>query len=110
MNYIRNEMQQGRRFFMLTDDVPVAVVSVGGSVIADLYVHPKYQQRGYGTILLQYALSKCEGTPALWVLNTNQAARRLYEWLGFVKSGKIKQLKNDLYEIEMICRKDDLYE
>ena len=105
MNYIRNAMDQGRRFFMMTDDVPVAVVSIEGSVIADLYVHPAYQRRGYGTKLLEFAMTKCEENPTLWVLNTNETALRLYERLGFVPSGQIKELKNNLFEIELIYRK-----
>ncbi len=105
MNYICNAMDQGRRFFLLTDDEPVAVVSVEGSVIADLYVHPEHQCRGYGTRLLEFAMRQCERQPTLWVLNTNPGAQRLYERLGFVKSGRLKELKNDLFEIEMIYQK-----
>jgi len=105
MQYIRGAIDQGRRFFMLTNDVPVAVVSVEGNVIADLYVHPAHQGRGYGTKMIGHAMSLCDGVPALWVLSTNQAALWLYDWLGFVKSGRSKELKNDLFEIEMIYRK-----
>ena len=90
---------------MLTDDVPVAIVSVDGNIIADLYVHPDHQRRGYGTKMLEYAMSKCASYPMLWVLNTNQGALRLYERLGFHKSGKIKELKNGLFEIEMVYKK-----
>ena len=105
MNYILNAMSLGRKFFMLTDIVPVAVVSVEGNVIADLYVHPERQRRGYGTTLLNFALSQCNGLPTLWVLNSNTNAQRLYERVGFVKSGQIKGLKNNLYEVEMIYQK-----
>ena len=105
MEYIRCAINQGKRFFVLTDDVPVAVVSVDGSIIADLYVHPDYQRRGYGTCLLEYAMTQCNGNPSWWVMNINRDARRLYERCGFVPSGQTKKLKDGLFEIEMKYKK-----
>lgn len=99
--YIRQEMARGKRFFLLAEDGPKAVVSVEGNVIADLYVHPAYQRQGYGSRLLEYAAAQCAGQPTLWVLNTNEGARRLYERARFVPTGRTKRLSDTLYEVEM---------
>lgn len=105
MGYIRDAMNQGRRFYLLETDLPVAVVAVEDSVISDLYVHPAEQRKGYGTILLRYAIGQCEKEPTLWVLNTNEGARRLYQREGFSATGITKVLSDTLFEIEMLCMK-----
>ena len=98
--YLLAKMQQGTAVYMLRDDVPVAVVSVTGSLIEDLYVLPEYQCRGYGTCLLSWAVSRCTGTPTLWILNNNDRARHLYEKYGFRETGNVHWLSEVLNEIE----------
>ena len=98
--YLLAKMQQGTAVYMLRDDVPVAVVSVMGSLIEDLYVLPEYQCMGYGTHLLNWAISRCMETPTLWILNNNDRARRLYEKYGFRETGNVHQLNEELSEIE----------
>lgn len=105
MGYIQGLLDAGKRFFLLRDNAAIAVVAVQESVISDLYVHPEQQRNGYGTLLLSHAIKQCEGIPTLWVLNINRDAKRLYERMGFAESGRIKQLKNNLFEIEMIYQK-----
>ena len=104
MGYIRDAMQQGKCFYLLIDDLPVAVVAVADSIISDLYVLPTQQRKGYGTCLLRYAVSQCRNTPALWVLNTNEGARRFYQKEGFDPTGVTKGLSGSLYEIEMVYK------
>ena len=101
-DYLRREMEAGKRLYLLEQDVPVGIVSLRENVIADLYVHPDFQHQGYGTQLLRFAVSQCRGTPTLWVLNTNQAACRLYRYMGFTETGNRKPLRQGLYEMEMI--------
>lgn len=101
MGYIRDAMNHGKCFFLLSDDSPVAVVAVTDSIISDLYVLPSQQRKGYGTYLLRYAVIQCDNTPSLWVLNTNEGARRLYQREGFYPTGVTKELSGSLYEIEM---------
>ena len=104
-DFLRREMEAGKRIHMLVIDFPVGIVSVYGGLIENLYVLPTEQRKGYGTRLLAYAVGQCVGTPRLWVLNTNEGARRLYLRNGFRITGNRKELKGGMYEMEM--RKDD---
>ena len=98
--YLREKMEQGSRIFMLTDGEPVGIVSVTGSLIEDLYILPEYQNRGYGTLLLRYAVRQCAGVPTLWILENNRDAERLYLREGFRKTGRRNAITDRLDEIE----------
>jgi len=100
--YIRSEITKGKDFYMLIDHIPVGIVSVCGSLIENLYVLPTEQRKGYGTMLLQYVLKQCNGMPSLWILSNNDRANAFYKKHGFVESGKKKQLRNDLFEVELV--------
>lgn len=59
--------------------------------IGNIEVLPEWQGRGIGTAMLEEAISAAErrGLPvALRVLKINDAARRLYERLGFIVEGE----------------------
>ncbi len=99
-SYLEAEIAKGNRVYLLTDHKPVGIVSVCGSLIGNLYVLPEEQNKGYGTKLLAFAVCHCEGTPFLWVLNTNHGARRLYESSGFRFTGKTIVHSDSLYEME----------
>ena len=99
--YIRNKMNRGSRFFMLLEDKPVGVVSVKECLIEDLYILPDRQRMGYGTKLLQFAITQCTGIPTLWILENNTNAKRLYRRMGFQETGRIHAIKNGLDEIEL---------
>ena len=99
-NYLQTELNRGKRLFLLTDGIPMGVVSVFEDCIENLYVHPDHWGRGYGTALLQFAESQCK-TPRLWVLNTNKQARRFYENRGYRVTGREKVLSETLRELEM---------
>ena len=98
--YLRQEMAQGKRLFLLTDGGPVGIVTVWGSLIENLYVLPGRQGRGYGSRLLKFAMAQCQGAPTLWVLNSNENAHRLYLRHGFRQTGVIKYLNDTLLERE----------
>ena len=100
--YIRSEIAKGKDFYMLIDHIPVGIVSMYGNLIENLYILPAEQRKGYGAILLQYALRQCHGIPTLWILSNNDRANAFYRKFGFVESGKKKQLRNDLFELELI--------
>ena len=100
--YIRSEIAQGKDFYMLIDHIPVGIVSVSGSLIENLYILPAEQRKGYGAMLLQYVLKQCHDIPSLWILSNNDRANAFYKKHGFVESGKKKQLRNDLFEVELI--------
>ena len=101
-DYLRQKMSKGSNIYMLIDDeLPVAIISITGSLIEDLYVRPDCQQKGYGTTLLNSSLSKCCATPVLWILENNSAAQRFYEKNGFLLTGKRKKVTSGLEELEM---------
>jgi GNAT superfamily N-acetyltransferase len=99
--YIREKMKRGSKFYMLLEDKPVGVVSVKGCLIEDLYVLPDRQNMGYGTKLLQFAVEQCTGIPALWILENNINAKRLYHRMGFQETGRVHAIKDGLDEIEL---------
>ena len=87
--YFREKQESGSRvFLLLADELPVGLVTVTGSVIADLYVLPELRGRGYGTELLRYAIAQCQGSPTLWILENNTGAERLYRREGFLPTGR----------------------
>ena len=98
--YLRDKMARGTRLYMLVEGEPVGVVSVTGSLIEDLYVLPERQNRGYGTRLLQYAVSQCTGIPTLWILENNERAGQLYRRMGFRETGRRNAITDGLDEIE----------
>ena len=98
---LQKEMDSGKQLYLLTDSEPVGVVAVDGCMIEHLYVLPDQQGRGYGSRLLAFAVQQCHGVPTLWVLNTNERARRFYEQRGFHPTGRTKTLSDQLHEIEM---------
>ena len=99
------KVEKGSEFFIFYDQGPVAVVSIDGKVIEDLYVLPEYQNKGYGTQLLGYAVAKIQGhglKPSLWILENNLVAERLYLRNGFVPSGNRNHITGKLDEVEYI--------
>ena len=56
-SYLEAEMEQGAQIYMLVDQRPVGIVSVQGCLIANLYVLPSEQNKGYGTRLLAFVVT-----------------------------------------------------
>lgn len=98
--YLRHKMMTGSHLYMLVAEEPVGIVSVTGSLIEDLYILPDRQNMGFGTQLLLYAVSQCEGIPTLWILENNKNAERLYRRMGFQPTGKRNPITDGLDEIE----------
>lgn len=99
-SYLEAEMEQGAQIYMLVDQKPVGIISVQSCLIADLYVLPSEQNKGYGTRLLAFAVTKCQGPPSLWVLSSNQRAQKFYERNGFCPTGAVVQHTDTLWELE----------
>ena len=95
---------KGAQLYMLIDQKPVGIVSVRGSLIENLYVLPDEQNKGYGTQLLLFAVEKCAESPSLWILSTNDGAKRLYERNGFEPTGNIIPHAGGVYELELCLR------
>ena len=108
-DYLHREMSTGKIIYILIDNYPVGIVSVYGNLIENLYVLPSEQRKGYGSLLLDYAIRHCTGTPSLWILNNNEGAYRLYTKNGFKETGNRKKLNDTLYEMELsLCRLDEI--
>ena len=99
--YIQDKINSGSKFFMLTEDEPIGIVSVKDDLIEDLYILPQKQRMGYGTKLLQFAIGQCTGNPTLWILENNSNAKRLYHKMGFQETGRINAITDRLNEIEL---------
>ena len=98
--YIQNKMNSGSKFFLLIEEEPIGIVSVKDDLIEDLYILPQKQRMGYGTKLLQFAIKQCTGNPALWILENNSNAKRLYNKIGFQETGRKNAITGGLDEIE----------
>ena len=99
--HLQRELDAGKRLYLLTDGKPMGLVSVDGNVIENLYVLPGEQGKGYGGVLLEFAIGKCHGIPTLWILSNNVRAHAFYQKRGFVETGKRNPLREDLWELEM---------
>ncbi|MCR4713761.1 MAG: GNAT family N-acetyltransferase [Treponemataceae bacterium] len=98
--YLLGKLKNGYKLYMLLDAEPVGIVAVKESLIEDLYVLPEKQNKGYGSALLEFACTKCAGTPTLWILENNVNAARLYRRKGFTETGHKNVVTNGLDEIE----------
>ena len=102
--YLQRQIDGGKDLYMLTDDIPVGIVSVSGNMIENLYVLPERWHCGYGSHLLAFAIGKCDANPVLTVLNNNSAIE-MYRKFGFKETGKTIPLNPELWEIEMILER-----
>ena len=99
------ESEDGKKVYMLTDDIPVGIVSIKDSLIENLYVLPERFGKGYGSKLLSFAIEKCTSDPTLTVLNNNSAIE-MYRKFGFKETGVLIPLNENLWEIEMKLEKE----
>lgn len=84
---LEQQMAAGKRLYLLTGEEPVGVISMGDHEIGDLYVLPRAQGRGYGTMLLRFAMEQC-GSARLTVLSSNTRALAWYKRNGFARPVK----------------------
>ena len=66
------------------DGVVIGVTGTIGNYVSWLCVHPDHRRKGVATTLLHAVLAGMTGPATLNVFARNDAARRLYERLGFV--------------------------
>ena len=104
-DYLRQQIKDGQKVYMLADDIPVGIVSIKDSLIENLYVLPERFRQGYGSKLLNFAISKCTDVPMLTVLNNNSAIE-MYRKFGFKETGVLIPLNENLWEIEMKLEKE----
>ena len=98
-----SQLERGRCFIVEADDVPIGMVNYNcvdvtsrSTEIDILMGHPEYRDRGYGTDALQAFLSflfDVVGLHRVWLstYDYNARARRVYEKLGFIQEGVMRQ-------------------
>ena len=93
-------MKIQKDLFGIFDSELVGVFSLAGDNFGNLYIHPNYWRKGYGTACVQYAMEQ-NSKLRLTVLSTNTEAIRLYQKMGFRLTGNDILLREGLYEREM---------
>jgi ribosomal protein S18 acetylase RimI-like enzyme len=83
--YFRNQILKKDQIWVVEiDQRPAAFMAMEKDFIDQLYVHPRYQRRGIGETLLNFARSQSPDHLWLYTLQTNVNARAFYEKNGFV--------------------------
>ena len=76
----------------------------GSAALTALWVDPLYRRQGVGSALIDAVVdwAKSEGLShvLLWVTESNQNAERLYERLGFVRTGRVTVVRPDEDRLE----------
>ena len=70
------------------DDVPRGFLGFANDTIEALFVDPDYHGHGAGRLLVGHAQSLATGALCVDVNEQNPAARRFYEALGFIVTGR----------------------
>ena len=86
INFLEEKQKNGYLIFVCyISENPVGIIGINPAdeEICLLYVSPGEQGKGYGSKLLEFALSKCEN-PYIIVLDTNINAIDFYTKRGFV--------------------------
>ena len=83
-DYFRNQILKKDQVWVVEiDRRPAAFMAMENEFIDQLYVHPRYQRRGIGNALLDFARSRCPEHLWLYTLQSNLNARAFYEKNGF---------------------------
>ena len=99
----RQRLADWARFVAEVDGHVVGVVGAGpgefsGTVaLTSLWVDPHFRGRGVGTALIgaveDWAKSQDLTQVLLWVTEANRSAERLYERLGFKRTGRVSEVR-----------------
>ena len=84
-NYFRNHILTANRVWIVeADGRPVGMMAMANDFVDQLYIHPDYQRRGIGEVLLNFAKQQSPEHVWLYTLQINVNARAFYEKHGFV--------------------------
>ena len=84
-NYFQNHVLPNNAIWIVeTDHLVVAFMAMKDDFIDHLYVHPEFQRRGVGQMLLEFAKQRSPKHVWLYTLQINSNARAFYEKNGFV--------------------------
>ncbi|MER7871753.1 N-acetyltransferase family protein [Streptomyces cellulosae] len=83
--WIREVVVPGQETWVATvDGSVVAMMTLDGDDLDQLYIHPAWQGRGIGGRLVDMAKGRSPSGLTLWTFQVNEPARRFYERHGFV--------------------------
>lgn len=82
-------------------------VAGDGVHVAELAVHPAHRREGRATRLLRALLARADGRVTLLVAADNDAARRLYESLGFRSTARRPDFYADGTDAILLAREPD---
>ncbi len=84
----------------------VLAVNLETGEIGPLYIDPDFQGKGFGSALLDFACRILPSgiSPSLWVVETNQAARRFYSSRGFRETEETKIVDPAIGLRAILCR------
>ena len=83
---IDSVLSNGGKLYGISFGKPVGIVTVDKGHIDNLYIEGQFQRNGFGTQLLQYALSVAESKPYMDVPLTNKELLHICVQLGLVKA------------------------
>ncbi|MBQ7123123.1 MAG: GNAT family N-acetyltransferase [Oscillospiraceae bacterium] len=110
--FIKNKIRNNYDIFIDYDNTkPVGIIGINllDEEICLLYVHPKEQGKGFGSELLEFALSRCKD-PYITVLDTNTKAIDFYKKRGFVPAEKQPEKAEDkqIFERKYVYRSENM--
>ena len=99
----RQRIADWARFVADVDGQVVGVVGAGfgefggSAALTSLWVDPRFRGRGVGTALIQaveeWARGKDLTQVLLWVTEANSSAEHLYAHLGFMRTGRVSEVR-----------------
>lgn len=98
--YKHLESPSSNTFICRSSDELVGFITLFGSEIAGLFVHPQMMSSGIGTSLLQYADNR-KHLESVKVYAANNAAISFYRKHGFDEAGRLFQPETDQHLITM---------
>ena len=112
INYLNEKIKSNHNIFIdYINEKPVGIVGINPSdeEICLLYVLPDEQGKGFGTELLDFALSKCKH-PYITVLDTNTKAIKFYSKRGFVpaKEQTFKNKEKRIFERKYVYQNKNM--
>lgn len=94
--WIREVVVPGQETWVATvDGSVVAMMTLDGDDLDQLYIHPAWQGRGIGGRLVDVAKERSPSGLTLWTFQVNEPARRFYERHGFVAEEWTDGLRNE---------------
>ena len=82
-DFFTNLVNTGKVILLKENDMAVGFMVASDGWLYHLYIAPLFQQRGYGTLLLNHAKELSPQGLKLWVFEQNHEAIKFYEREGF---------------------------